>query len=111
MATNNFLGINNPFLGYLESEPAAAYYSSPRGSAFMGTAPARREYYQDQYQNVYNEFLGALGSQIRGGGVPTMKWTDYLEDYPFTERYAALSPTQAGRGTRQFSPRTRQLYY
>ena len=106
-----YTGMNNPFLGYLEEEPAVGYFSSPRGAEFMGGAPAKRQYYQNQYRDVYNEFLGALGSQIRGGNAPTLRWTDYLEDYPFPERYAALSPTQAGRGRQQFSPRTRQLYY
>ena len=110
MATN-YWGNNNPFMDYLEYEPTAAYYSSPRGTSFSGGSPGRRRYYQNQFQDVYNEFLGALGSQIRQGGEPTMRWTDYLESYPFTERYAALPPQQAGRTTARFNPSTRHIYF
>jgi len=108
---NNYMGSNNPFIDYLELEPRAAYYSSPSGMSFSGGSTGRRRHYQNQFQDVYNQFLGALGSQIRQGGEPTMRWTDYLESYPFTERYAALPPQQAGRSRRQFNPSTRHIYF
>jgi len=40
-----------------------------------------------------------------------VRWTDWLEQQPFTERYAALTPEMAGRTTRRFSPGTRQIYF
>ena len=108
---NNYFGSNNPFADFFEDYPQAAYYSSPRGSAFSGQSQNTQRYYQIQFQNVYNEFLGSLGSQIRSGQEPTMRWSDYLENVPFTARYAALSPEQAGRTTRRYSPNTRQIYF
>ena len=111
MATNNYLGANNPFIDYLDYDPVATYYSSPTGQAFMGQSAGQERYYRGQYQDAYNDYLGALGSQIRQGAAPNMRFADYLEDYPFTERYAALTPQQAGRSTRQYSPSTRHIYF
>ena len=109
----------SPFLEFLETQPAAAYYSSPGGMAFMaGMSPAAYQAipmdaraYENQFQNVYNDYLGALGTQIRGGVAPTLRFTDYLEQNPFTERYAALTPQQAGRSVSRFSPSMRQIYF
>jgi hypothetical protein len=120
-----------PFLDYLDIDPALAYYSSPAGLSYMaGMTPAayqaipmdaratqapasqtRRRVYENQYQNVYNDYLGALGTQIRGGVAPTLRFADYLEQNPFTERYAALTPQQAGRSVSRFSPSMRQIYF
>ena len=112
---DNWAGSNNPFMDYLEYEPQAAYYSSPAGwtgtSAFAPQSQGQQRYYQNQFQAVYNEFLGSLGSQVRAGGAPTERWSDYLEKIPWAARYAALTPDQAGRGTRRFSPGTRQIYF
>ena len=109
----NYYGVNNPFIDYLESDPTAAYYSNPSPTAqrFMGGSQGQQRYFQNQFQNIYNEYLGELGSQIRAGETPTMRWRDHLEDIPFTQRYAALSPEQAGRSRRRYSPSTRQIYF
>ena len=107
----NYYGSNNAFADFFTDYPQAAYYSSPRGTAFSGQSANTQRYYQNQFQNVYNEFLGALGQQIRSGADPTLRFADYLETTPFTERYAALPPQMAGRTTRQFGPGTRQIYF
>jgi hypothetical protein len=106
---------NNPFLDFLEYEPEAAYYSSPKGwtgqNAFAVGSPNQRRYYQNQFQNIYNEFLGALGQEARRGEAPSMRWTDYLENIPWAERYSGLSPEMAGRTTSRYAPGTRQIYF
>jgi len=107
----NYFGSDNSFADFLTDYPQAAYYSSPRGTAFSGQSANTQRYYQNQFQNVYNEFLGALAQQGRGGQDLTLRFADYLETTPFTERYAALPPQMAGRTTRQFGPGTRQIYF
>jgi len=107
----NYFGSDNSFADFLTDYPQAAYYSSPRGTAFSGQSANTQKYYQNQFQNVYNEFLGALAQQGRGGQDLTLRFADYLETTPFTERYAALPPQMAGRTTRQFGPGTRQIYF
>ena len=99
----------NPFLDYM---PEVAYYSDPTAMSFIGTDPARRRAYNTQYTNIYNQYLGKLGQQMRQGEAPSLSWSQWVENTsPFTARYAALSPTQRGMGTRQYSPSTRHIYF
>ena len=108
---DNYYGSDNPFMDFLELTPESAYYSAPAWGEFAQQSPGTKRYYQNQFQDVYNEFLGALGSQIRGGGIPTKRWSEYLDEIPFAARYAALTPQMAGRTTGRFSPTTRQIYF
>ena len=101
--------LENPYLEWLEESPELAYYSNPMMTGIQ--RPGERRYLQGQFQNVWSDYLGGLGEQIRAGQDPTAKFQDYLASDPFTQRYAALTPQQAGRTTGRFSPTTRQIYY
>ena len=118
----------NPFLDYtggtpassvrdmLEYKPSLAYYSSPTGQAFAGRGGGQRQYFQRSFGDIYNEYLGQLGSQIRETGTaPTRRFEDFLADDPFTRRYTRMSPGMRrsfGETDRSsFSPTTRLLYY
>jgi hypothetical protein len=101
-------------------EPEAAYYSStPFGTGATaaspfggGFAPAAQQYWSGQYGNVMNQFKGAAGRRMRAGEDPlTTNFVDFLEQYPWTQRYSALSPRQRpGGGTARFSPAARYMY-
>ena len=117
MSSNNF-DITNPFANILEEMPSAAYYSSPAGQSFAQQSPKQRSYFENQFQNIYNQYLGALGSQIRGGGVPNLMFQDYLETANpytgtdlFTSRYQGMTPIQRGDHSSYMAPRTRFMYY
>ena len=96
---------------FLERTPTAAYYSSPTGSNFSTASPNRRRFFQDSFQDIYNQYLGELGSKARQGERSPLKFADYLERDPFTERYSGLSPMQRGVYSQQYSPSTRFIYY
>lgn len=114
MATNPFQSyISNEFL---EQQPRAAYLSSPFAQQWQQrstgvTDPSRKRFYQSSFQDVYNDYLAQLGTQARGGEVPSMRFRDYLEADPFTERFSRLTPMQKGIYGGDFNPRTRQIYY
>jgi len=103
----------------LPYEPQVAYYSaapfgggttqaSPFGEGF---SPAAQQYWSGQYGNVYNQFMGDVGRSYRRGEEPAMSFVDYLDQYPFTERYTALGPQmRPGSRTARFSPATRYIY-
>ena len=55
------------------------------------------------------EFYGKLGENILGGGEPTMTFSNFLEDFPFTDRFAQLG-RQFSQQSR-YKPSTRFLYY
>ena len=96
---------------FLERTPTAAYYSSPTGMAFSTASPNRRRFFQDSFQDIYNQYLGELGSRARQGEISPLKFAVYLERDPFTERYSRLSPTQRGIYSQDYSPSTRFIYY
>ena len=110
--------MDNPYMAILEESPGAAYYSY----ADQWSSPAQQQYYQNQFQNVYNQYLGTLGSALRmgasgGEGAPSMsdigqmRFTDFLGDYDWTNRYTSLPPTMRGDFTQSYNPRTRQIYF
>ena len=95
----------------LEQLPTAAYYSSPTGQSFGAGSPRRQRYFQQNYQNVYNQYMGALGEQLRSGELPDMTFENFLSSDPWTTRYAQLPQAARGVNTGAYSPRTRFLYY
>jgi hypothetical protein len=112
----------NPFAGFLSggsdwsdlllrNMEEAAYYSSPTGQAFGARSPRRQRYYQQAYGDVFNQYMGALGQQIRSGGDPDMSFESFLQSDPWTSRYGQLPQGMRGVNTGMYNPRTRFLYY
>lgn len=118
-------------LGY---EPEAAYYSAApfgaRGTAQNpfgrqvfdtsgqisagtgGFAPAAQRYWSGQFGNVHNQWVGEVGRRMKSEQDPMgLSFVDFLEQYPWTERYSSMSPRlRAGGDTSRFSPSTRYMY-
>ena len=129
MATNN----NNPFGDFysdmLEMDPQMAYLGKLTSQdygfnplTFAGQAPAQQQragdYFENQYSNIYNEYLGQQGRGIKelaAGGKPSTQgmqsFSEFLQGVPFTERYGALTPQQKGTSARRFAPATRHIYF
>ena len=114
---------SNPFSGYLsggsdwgslllEALPQATYYSSPTGQSFGASSPRKQRYYQQGYGDMFNQYMGALGQQIRSGADPNLTFQSFLEtDDRWTSRYAQLPQGMRGVNTGMYNPRTRFLYY
>ena len=118
----------------LPYEPELAYYSaapfgtrataaSPFGQATYdpsgqvtgavgGFSPAAQNYWSGQYGNVMREFMGEAGRAMKRGTDPTdLSFEDFLEQYPWTQRYSALGPRlRPGGGTARFNPAARYMY-
>ena len=112
----------NPFSDYLdggstwgslllEQLPQAAYYSSPAGQTFGAQGSRQQRYFQQNYQDVYNQYMGALGQQMRQGQNPNLSFQQFLEQDPWTSRYSQLPQAARGVNTGVNNPRTRFLYY
>ena len=108
------------FQTQLEMEPQTAYMGMLGRQQFGGTRPMQqraRDYYGNQFSDVYNKFLGVKGQELRDRTDPSKmtSFTDYIEqaatENPYTHRYAARTPQQRGVSTRQFAPSTRFLLY
>ena len=90
------------------SDPGMAQ-SQMFGNPF-GTSPASRRYFQGQFQNIYDEFLGKQGRALQGGQMPTQNFQQFLQAFPFTQRYSSLPPEMTGRTLGSFAPRVQYSY-
>ena len=98
----DFLLAENPQWAYFSSSPFTT-------STQQGFSPAQQQYWQGQYGNVWNRYMGEVGSATKAGQDP-MSFTNYLEDMPFSQQYYQnVQPQQRGGSTR-FNPTTRFVY-
>ena len=101
------LGDQTP--GAIGRSPQSVAQSEMFGNPF-GTSPASRRYFQGQFQNLYDEFLGQQGRALQGGQIPSQTFSQFLDQFTFTQRYSALPPEMSGRGISGFAPRVRFSY-
>ena len=105
--------IGGTWKDWLEGAPKAAYFSAGPFAGISDPASpynASQRYWAGQQGDVYDQWQGEQGRQIRGGGLDPMSFIDFLDQYDFTSRYAALPPQLRGTTTSRFSPDTRYVY-
>jgi len=89
---------------FLKETPRAAYMS------FLPelTRPMQRHFGRN-YQDIYGQYLGAIGQEAQMGQLPQLQFTDFLKNYGFEQQYGGLSPQQRGSYPSRLAPRTRFL--
>ncbi len=102
---------DNPFAAALEEIPEAAFQSSPGGKAFAAGSPAKARFFEGQFQNVFNKFLGQLGEGLRAGEVPEQTFTQSVDAFDFEHLFRTLPPSFRGFFQRQLAPQTRFLTF
>lgn len=103
--------IDNPFLDFLEQEPRAAFYSYLYGPGNAPSfAPRQQRFFQDQFTDIHNMYLGYLGRQVREGMMPQGSATDFFGGFDFPGYYRRQVPYEGrNAGYSGFVPRTRWL--
>ena len=103
--------INDLWQGFLEENPQAAYFGyQPQ----FGRSPNQKKWFQNQFSEVQNRYMGQLGQQIMGGGAPTLNFTDFLSQWfapqgGAAQEWAGLSPSQRGMNQGRYAPPTRWI--
>ena len=120
----------NPWEGFLEKEPRAAYsnwqgrfnrpfnppvgvrdplgnVNYPRNPNLQRFSPNQRQYFSGQFDELYNEYLGNLAGHAKTGQTPTGKWSDFLEGLNPFGRWQQMTPRQRGEDTGRFAPPVR----
>ena len=92
----------------LQEVPEYAYYSSPQGLEF-GRSPRRSRYFQNAYSDIYRDWAGAQGADLRMGQEP-VTFENFLQTDPWTKRYSQLPQSSRGVLGLGANPRTRFLY-
>ena len=100
---------NNPYMAFLEDVPQAGYFSYQNQ---FGKSPNQRKYFQNQFQEVQNQYMGQLGQIMRTGGEPTLSFMDYLDQYfspggGQSQQWGSMSPRQRGTQRSGFAPSAR----
>lgn len=92
---------------YLEENPTAAFeaFRPQRLANFEGAPRTFFDYYQNRQGQLDREFQGALGTQARQGLPPTLTRVDFLSNFPWMQRFLALSPDQRGVQDSRFASR------
>ena len=98
-----FWNDNNAFKAFMNEEPEAAYFSYQN----QWNTPNAKRYFQSQFGNIQNQYMGQLGQLIRGGGEPTLNFPDFLTQFPWQQTFQDLPPRQRGMEQGQFNPFTR----
>ena len=90
---------------FLGEEPRAAYFNAIQP---FGKSPARRRFFESQFNPVYNRYFGALGQQAAQGQTPTLSFQDFLQNKTNFNNMFYQQPQQM-RGYGNANPRTRWL--
>ena len=87
----------------------------------FGRGPTQRSYFQGQFQEIFNQYLGMRGQQLRrdiqAGGAPSAaggtapNFLDFMGDFNFSEQFAAIPPSMRGGTTGRFAPSARFLNF
>ena len=102
-----------------EDRPEIAY-ASRLDNWITGQGKSRygrdRNRLMNQFRDVQSHFLSALGSQIRSGSAPTLRFDEWLGNSDmfdfgqYNQNWMARSPTQRGTNTAwMYTPRVRHL--
>ena len=78
----------------------------------FGRSPNQKRFFQNQFANVQNRFMGLGARQMMGGETPTQTFPDFLTQYfapggGAARQWGGMSPGQRGMNFRQFAPPTR----
>ena len=94
MSGDFFGGSLNPFMDFLEEQQRPAYFAYQD----QWRTPNQKKYYQNQFSEIQDQYLGKLGQQVMGGGLPTMKFADFLKGFDWQQDYGGLTPQQRPQG-------------
>jgi hypothetical protein len=100
-----------PLHGPLQGDLANFLEDSP-DILFQALRPMRGSssfvnYWRARQGDVFRDYLGGLGRQALSGVTPSGTQTQFLQNYPFLQRFNELGPSARGTQTSRFNPRVR----
>ena len=98
-----------PWSGFVLDDPETAYYGFQNQ---FGKSPNQKKYFQNQFANIQNQFMGKQAQQVMGGQEPTEMFVDYLAKFfapqgGAAQAWGSMSPGQKGMDFGRYAPPTR----
>jgi len=94
------------------AQPALSFFGSTGVQDQFAKSASRKNFFQDQFNNIHNQFLGTLGSQLRQGELPQQSFSEFLEGFDFNRSF--LDQPSAFRapigGESRLNPTSRSLF-
>jgi hypothetical protein len=100
---------NDLWSDILAKEPRRTYFGFGDqfgGSGSSGRGQVQRNYFQNQFQPIFDEFTGQLSQNIMQGQEPFQQqsFQEFLGELPFSQRFASLPPSMRGGQRGRFAP-------
>jgi hypothetical protein len=73
-----------------DQPPQAAFFGSQGVEDQFARSQGRKRFFQNQFENIHNQFLGSLGSQLRQGQlpqVPKATFSEFLGGFDFNKAF------------------------
>ena len=107
-------GPDNPWWEGFETDPLGQRANYFR-FAGQQRSPNQKKWFESQFQDVQDKYLGLLGQQVTGGGQPSQTWTGFLDEYfgqggGAQQDYSSLTPRQRGAQQGRFAPPARYMF-
>ena len=82
----------NPWYPFIQETPEIAW-----GALKPQFGPQNyMDYWNKQYGNVYDKYMGRLGQMALAGQPPNLEFTDFLGAYPFLDEWLKKAPWARG---------------
>ena len=99
------MAINDLWSGWLTDNPSAAYFSN----AGQWKTPNQKKYFQSQFSNIQDQYMGKLGQMVQGGGAPSLEFTDFLKNFNWGQNFQQNAPQSMTQNSSQFNPWARWM--
>ena len=97
---------NNFWMDFLEERPDIGFASHLQEK---GYGRHKTDTLRGMFGKIQQNFFGQLGSQVRGGNAPTLRFNDFLKNLDFDKYYRGLSPNQKGMNRNSNAPGVRRI--
>jgi len=102
-------GLTALLKGAADLEPRKEYFGFSDqfgGRTALGRGQKQRDYFQNQFENIHDEFTGQIARNVRLGEDPSQRqtFTEFLGEFPFSQRFASLPPSMRGGQRGRFAP-------
>lgn len=99
------MAIGGLFEGYIDQNPEQGYF----GYQNQWKTPNQKKWFQSQFSNIQNQYMGQLGQQVLSGGAPTKTFEDFLSQFNWGQNFQEQTPQQRGQDTSRYNPWTRWM--
>jgi len=83
--------LEGPFADFLEQEPQIPFQGALQRAQLN---PNQRDFFRNQFSDIFGQFQGLLDQQIRAGLTPDLRFADFVGNFDFGDVFQRLTPDQ-----------------